>query len=214
MPLGLSRAAVIAPSARELDAFRVTFEQDHCIQVRGFMQAELLAWIRSHVRADRFVRRVHRDLVPPAVDDVMKDEALSAKLFMLLNASALFRTVEAITGCDPIGSYYPTVFRLDPDSGHGDAWHDDLDGNRLVAMSVNLGEAYEGGVLQLRDASTLRVLSEVHNDGPGDAVLFRISPALQHRVTPVTGTRARLTMTGWFLRTPKAGPDWPRRLGG
>ena len=130
---------------------------------------------------------------------------------MLLNDSTLFETVQSITGCDPIGSCYPVVFRLDPGTG-GDSWHDDVDGNRLVGLTVNIGGRYDGGVLQLRDRRTGHLLGAVANTGPGDAVMFRIARGVEHCVTPVTGMLPRLTMAGWFQREPKATRDWPRRL--
>jgi hypothetical protein len=66
-------------------------------------------------------------------------------------------------------------------------------------MSVNLSpEIYGGGTLQLRNAHTRRVLREVANTGPGDAILFQIAPDLQHPVTAVTGAVPKSAFAGWF----------------
>ena len=86
-------------------------------------------------------------------------------------------------------------------------------------MSVNLsGQPYGGGVFQLRRTADERLLGEVHNLGLGDAILFRLSPQLQHRVTDVTGEHPKTAFAGWFrpdtsyreaLRSlsPSAGPE-------
>ena len=96
-----------------------------------------------------------------------------------------------------------------PGAGHYDSWHTDASQARMVAMSVNLGtDPYRGGRLQIRDADTRRILHEVANVGDGDAVLFRISRQLAHRVTPVEGTVAKTALAGWF----RAEPDYQRLM--
>jgi predicted 2-oxoglutarate/Fe(II)-dependent dioxygenase YbiX len=73
-------------------------------------------------------------------------------------------------------------------------------------MSVNLTpEVYFGGTLQLRDPHSHRMLQEVANTGPRDAILFRIGSDLQHRVTPVNGTLPKSAYAGWFQSEKVAG---------
>jgi len=98
-----------------------------------------------------FVERVHGDLDPPAIDSVLADESLLVILATLLNDRRLFETVRAVTGCDPIACFHPVIYRFDPRPEHHDAWHGDNDGNRLVAMSINIGGPFDGGVLQFRE---------------------------------------------------------------
>jgi hypothetical protein len=75
---------------------------------------------------------------------------------------------------------------------------------RMVAMSLNLGtEPYDGGTLQIRNATTQALLAEVPNAGPGDAVLFRLSHELEHRVTEVRGSVAKTAWAGWFRARPE-----------
>jgi len=70
---------------------------------------------------------------------------------------------------------------------------------RLVAMSVNLStKSYQGGVLQIRKKKSHQVIAEIQNVGLGDAVLFRVSEELEHRVTSVQGGLAKVTFAGWF----------------
>ena len=69
----------------------------------------------------------------------------------------------------------------------------------VSAANVNLSaQAYDGGVFQLRRTADQRVLGEVHNVGLGDAVFFRLSDTLQHRVTDVIGHHSKTAFAGWF----------------
>ena len=54
----------------------------------------------------------------------------------------------------------------------------------------------------MRERDTRRVIFELANTGPGDAVLFRISEKLEHMVTAVEGDEPRTVFAGWFSRTP------------
>jgi hypothetical protein len=66
-------------------------------------------------------------------------------------------------------------------------------------MSVNLSlRGYEGGIFQLREWSSKRILAEIANTGWGDATLFRISAELEHQVTEVTGEQPKTAFAGWF----------------
>jgi len=72
---------------------------------------------------------------------------------------------------------------------HHDSWHDDTSGagaGRLAGFSLNLSrETYRGGTFQIREKARPDDVVEVENTGAGDAFLFRIAPAMQHRVLPV-----------------------------
>ena len=96
-----------------------------------------------------------------------------------------------------------------PVAEHYDNWHDDLAvRERLVTMSVNLGpDYYGGGVLQLRHTGADNILAEVHNTGLGDALLFRLAPGLEHRVTRIE-SGVKTALAGWFASgTPLAAAD-------
>jgi hypothetical protein len=71
-------------------------------------------------------------------------------------------------------------------------------------MSVNLGrQIYSGGVLQIRESESGRIVHEVANTGFGDAVVFRLSHGLKHRVTDVQGGVPREAFAGWFKSEPE-----------
>jgi len=66
-------------------------------------------------------------------------------------------------------------------------------------------------LLQIREARSKRILHEIANTGPGDAVLFRVDPGLEHRITPVTGSISKTALAGWFVSTrglASAGMKW------
>jgi hypothetical protein len=124
---------------------------------------------------------------------------------LLLNNSDLFRFVERVTGCEAIGSFSGRIYRYLPDEDHYDQWHDDLTDSRLVALSLNLSPmSYRDGVLEIREAKSKRIVQRIANTGYGDAILFAISDALQHRRTPVGGESPKTAFAGWF----KARPDF------
>jgi hypothetical protein len=86
---------------------------------------------------------------------------------------------------------------------HSDRWHSDFDGNRLVALTINLGrEPHHGARLQIADHRSLTVRVEVDNRPFGRAVLFELSDALRHRVTPIEPGPPRTVLAGWFQRQP------------
>ena len=90
---------------------------------------------------------------------------------------------------------------------HQLSWHNDIDikKERLVGLSMNLStEVFRGGAFELRDRWTTAPLAQVNNTGFGDALLFRISPDLQHRVTEVEDTVPKVACAGWFFATGKS----------
>lgn len=177
---------------------RAHFDTHHWVKVPGLLTPALLAQVQDGIRRATFVEVHHHGVTPPSVDVCMEPNATSAMLELLCNDADLFRAVEAMTGCAPLTRFNGFVYRLTPGTGHHHNWHNDLVQNRRVAMSINLEPApYEGGILQIRVRETGAVIEEVANVGPGDAILFRIDAALQHRATPVTaGTKT--AFAGWF----------------
>lgn len=206
MPLALARDRIVLPSAAEVAELRGAFERTHCVRIPGFLEPSTLAWVRSQVREECFVERRHPGFTQPLIDVYHRDDRLSAMLFTLLNDQRLFDAVHAITNCDTIGSFLPLIYRIDPARSHQNDWHGDNDGNRLIALSANIGGPFAGGALQIRDKATGQLTADVRNPGPGDALLFRIRPDLQHQVAPLEGTAPRLSLVGWFQRLPRARP--------
>lgn len=205
MPFQIARTHVSRPDPVELEQLRTAFAAQHCVKLPGVIEPAMLAWIRDRIATAPFVERVQTDVSEPCRDTQLSSADVVSTILAFVNDSTVFRSIRDLTGCDPIGCYWGRVFRLEPGSGQQYTWHDDVDGNRMLAMSVNVGgEPYEGGALQIRDAASGRPLFELTNTTPGDAVLMRIGPDIEHRVMPVTGAYPRTALAGWFQRVPSA----------
>jgi hypothetical protein len=66
---------------------------------------------------------------------------------------------------------------------------------------LDIWSIFRGGTFELRNRSTLALLAQVNNTGFGDALLFRISADLEHRVTEVVDTVPKTACAGWFRAT-------------
>jgi len=203
-----TRAGLCLPDARGEDALRATYAQRACVTLPRFLDAPLLAHLQARVARAAWRDLVH-DVGELATELALLDDRVPGILALLVQDPALVAFVQRITGCDAIGSFIGRVYRMDAGAGHHDVWHGDDDDNRMVALSVNLSpRVYDGGVLELRERGSLRLLQRVANTGPGDAILFRIDHALEHRVTDVAGAASKIAYAGWFQREPVV------RLGG
>jgi hypothetical protein len=179
---------------------RRAFEASHAIRLPRFFDAELLAMVRDTVRHASFSDREDEGL---AREQCMDQNSMLGMLFLILNDHRLFDAIRRISGCAPIGSFAGRVYLMRQGAGHYDRWHSDVDGARLIGMSVNLTEGeFKGGRFELREAGARDAAWSIANGGPGDAVLFRIADTLQHRVTEVEGDVPRVAFAGWFQSQP------------
>lgn len=209
MSLQVARAATIGrPDDAECRGLAAHFAAHHWVRLPGVLDPGLLADVQARVAKADFVERVHTSVSPPSIDLCMVPNAAVALLELAFNDPAVLRTIETITGCAPIARFGGFIYRLTPQSGHQHHWHNDLVEGRLVAMSVNLGPGvYDGGRLEFRDRASEAVLDRVSNTGPGDAVVFRIDAALQHRAMPVTAG-VKTAFAGWYFSSQ----PYPARL--
>jgi hypothetical protein len=186
----------------ELTALREQFDRDHVLRLPGFFGRDLLATMRTRLAGAEFSRRVENGV---EIELTLEEPAPLALAMLTLNDPALFTEIDRITGCGAIGCFSGRVHlrRASATGGHYYPWHNDVAQERLIGLSVNLSEEpFEGGILELREEASQRIVARVSNATPGDAVLFRISPDLEHHVTPVTTTAARVVLAGWFRRAP------------
>lgn len=198
VPVSVTQAGVTAGDARALDASRAAFSDRHAVHLPGLLAPTLLSAAQRALESADF---------SPVVGGFYAETRLGPgplwhHLLFLINDPAMFRLVEVMTGCDPIGCFMGRVYRRGAD-GHFDDWHDDAIQDRMIGMSINLGaESFDGGALRLRERASQRVVYDRANTVPGDAVVFRISEDLQHIVTPVEGQGSRTAFAGWFKRAP------------
>ncbi|MBI3589988.1 MAG: 2OG-Fe(II) oxygenase [Candidatus Melainabacteria bacterium] len=194
----------LTANEKDLNLLKKEFDKKHCIKLTNFLEKDLLGLIQLKIdECDDFFTVNY----PASNQDNpmcrLKDKNLECLLRFFVNDKKLFQVIEKVTGCCKIGSFTGRICRMSPGTGHRDAWHNDLVDNRMIAMSINLStKAYEGGILQLKDINIGKVVKEVANTGFGDAVIFRISPKLVHRLTEVTGKASRTFFAGWFRSKP------------
>ena len=200
----ITRAGIrttLSPS--DLAILRAEFETSHCVGLPRLFAPDVLAALLPRIACATFEDHVHSGIGPNR-ELLMTDRALTGVLQVIANARPLFDVVEAVSRCGRIGSFLGRVYRVVPGYDHYDAWHDDLGSGRLVAMSINLGlEPFEGGVLQIREQASRRILNEIANTGPGDAIVFQLSRSLEHRITEVQGSVSKTAFAGWFCAVPE-----------
>ena len=196
----LTRSGLASHRTSDIETLRAQFSDQQCVQLPRFLDPDLLARLQEQVDHAQFDDRVHDDI---GRELCMTSNAALSWLYFLANDPEVFRMVQQVTGCGPIGCFTGRVYRMLPGPGHYDSWHTDALEHRVVGMSVNLGRGiYTGGVFELRELRSQKLLSEVANTGPGDAILFRISRDLAHRVTPVAGIADKTAFAGWFRSEP------------
>ncbi len=192
--------SALSPAA--IEALRAEFAARHCVHLRGLLGRDILGSLLDRLERATFVERRHEG-IDSNLELWMPDPGLTGVLHVLVSSRVLLDLVEAVSGSPRLGSFQGRVYRVSPARGHHDAWHSDMIDGRLVAMSVNLSpEPFEGGVLQIRERDSHRLVHEVANTGPGDAIVFRLSHALQHRITEVEGRASKTAFAGWFRAEP------------
>ena len=184
----------------EVSALRAEFDRQHCVKIERLLSADTIAIIQRLIGEVPFVHRVHDRI---GTEYCLVDGRAVRLLFFLVNDPALLDVIRRVTGCRRIGCFTGRVYRMVPGEGDYDTWHSDNVQERLIGMSINLGDAYAGGVFQLRERGSKRMLRELPNVVPGDAILFRIDAELEHWITPMAGTTAKTAFAGWFRASPE-----------
>ena len=202
-----SGMAVVGSRAQR-EMLRRFFEKRRWVRLPSLLEPGLLRWVRETARGARFTADLHVDSKKHykiALEDRMARNAALIALQFLANTSYFFEEIRTITGCGKIGTFNGRVYRMSAERGHYDSWHDDIreDQGRMVAMSVNLSaRRYRGGALQIRCRKSQKIIAEIENPRAGDAVLFRLSDDLEHRLTPMRGGAPRTAFAGWFQKHP------------
>jgi len=193
---------VYSGSAEDLNTLRDQFEHQHFLRFSGLLAPSVMAFVQPKVHQAEFQERSHEG-IGENKELCMTSNTASAALLFLMNDKKLFQIVQAVTQCDQIGCFQGRVYRVNPGKEHHDSWHNDIGEHRLVGMSINLSkEPYSGGMLQIRDHASGKIVCEVPNAGSGDAVIFSLYHRLQQRITNVEGTTPKTAFAGWFRAQP------------
>jgi hypothetical protein len=170
------------------------------VRIPQLLDASLLEFLRRRLGQCRWKLNPHSD---PAgelgLDDVTEDPAALHLLYFVCNFPEFRALIHEVTGCGPLTVFRGRRYRKIAGGSHYNKWHSDNVDNRVVAMSIKLSRGlYDGGLLEMRKAGSAETLLKVANTELGDALLFRISDELEHRVTDVEGTEAKTAFAGWF----------------
>lgn len=205
MQLGRRGVRVDADDA-QLASLAADFAASHHVRLPQFFADDLLRLITRDLADENFVVAEHGTIARELT--LQQTRAVEA-LHFLMNSKPLFDVVARITGATSITHFSGRIYRMPPASSFYDSWHTDLGSDsqrRLAAISVNVGGTFDGGVLQIRDSTSQRIITEVGNRQHGDAILFRVDPALQHRLTPIEGVTSRTAYAGWFVHMAAPAP--------
>ncbi|MEO8327641.1 MAG: 2OG-Fe(II) oxygenase [Nitrospirota bacterium] len=192
MKSGLAGVANIEELAKQ-------FEQLHAIRLRRLLHPDLLELVSPRLEQCVWTTKDDGTIAREALPS---DPTPASVLNFAANTSEFLDLIRRVTSRPEIRVFGGRVYRMEPDVDHFDSWHADLGTNirdRLVGMSINLSrQDYRGGTFKLRDETSGEILWEQINTGLGDAIFFRISPALKHMVTPLSGTQSKTAFAGWF----------------
>ncbi len=182
----------------DLEALRAEFASLHCIRLPQLLSADIMRRISERMESENWIVKVYDGIA----QKLLLDDRLALQLLhFVCNTPDFLSVVEQITSCGTLKRFHGRVYRMRSSSDYYDNWHDDIDDDigRLIGMSINLGpRPYSGGVFQLRQNESEEVLRELPNVIASDAILFRISSELQHRVTPIQGAESKTAFAGWF----------------
>ena len=186
---------------QEIAGLRAEFSGVHCVQLPQLLAPSLLSFVQQRLEQGRWETKVYPDVGEEyALDDL---PALNL-LHFLANLPDFRDLMEEITGRTPLRGFEGRIYRMTAAAGHYDHWHDDTIGPRLVGMSLNLSpRPFRGGLFQLREYKSERMLAQIANTGQGSALIFRIAEHLQHRISDMEGDEPKTAFAGWFR------PDLP-----
>jgi hypothetical protein len=197
----LTRSGVVIDGSEEdFERLRLQYACQHYLILPNLVERELLDVVTCRVEAAPFRPFDHHGI---ALEQRMFDEDTLSILNFLVNMPEFLRTMEILLGIRRIGWFGGRVYRMTAVDGHYDSWHRDVGDRRLATLSLNLTrQTYGGGGLQMRCSDSDSILHEVHNIGFGDALVFRVSRKLAHRIMPIEGNVPKIAYAGWFRWGP------------
>ena len=185
---------------QRLKRLREHFDRCHYVRVPGILEPRLLEYARRELKDAPFFKVTYETV---GTELCMRENTLDGMFLFLLNDPYLFDLAEKITGCGRIRSFVGRMYRFIPGEGHHDSWHEDTMESRVLAVSINLSpEIYQGGILQIRNKKTGKIVSRVVNTGFGDSIFFRLADSLEHRLSEVKGKVPKTAFAGWFSSKP------------
>ena len=196
--VGAFRTALLASPG----AVAAEFSKHRAIACANAIEPNLLASLMRLCREGHFDSNEVKDLGHREVENPQR---AGRTLTHVLKRAELIGWIERATGCGPLETVEGRVVRSLANNHDQLLWHDDLDDPlRRLAITVNLSEhGYEGGLFELREKSTGKMLVAHHHLEPGTALIFDVGYDIEHRLLPVTSGGPRCVYTGWFYKGTK-----------
>lgn len=202
--LQITYDGIIEPTPDQLAELTRTFSDQHFVHLRGLIERSFLDQL-----VDRIEQVEFREDLTDNIGCVERcaDPRIDHGMQFMLNQEPILKTISSIVGKE-VHRWLGNTVRRTPGADHFSNWHNDttppveIEGDRyrrVVPLSLNLTRhRFEGGNLRMRTVPDEKEFADIENKEPGDALMFRIGPDLQHRVADVTGTVPRLVHVGWF----------------
>lgn len=186
-----------ADIAQPVAAFRATFAKTKSLYMPDFLAPDLLEVIRAKCNAATFKPIPTEGL---GAMEVEWPRRAGLALSLALSRPALMHWLSEATQCGPLARADGRIAQGRAGQHHHLDWHDDqIDPARRLAITINLTETdYEGGLFELRELASGKVLTMHRHIEIGGMLVFQVSPDLQHRIMPISGGGPRRVYTGWF----------------
>lgn len=172
------------------------FRDSHWVRLPQLLEPSILEFLQARLDNSQWETMSHGKI---GEEYITNDLPTTILLHFAMNRPKFLAAIEEITGCKGLRWFRGRVYRMIAEAGHHDNWHSDEDYSNEVGVSVNLSRnLFRGGLFMLREGDSKRILAQVANTGPGDALIFRISPKLHHRISDLEGSEPKTAFTGWF----------------
>ncbi|MFM7022556.1 MAG: 2OG-Fe(II) oxygenase [Flavobacteriales bacterium] len=182
----------------KIEQYRKEFSESKCIFIPDLIEKSFLKELLLKIDKASFYEKEEADEYKfGKVLFVPQNEPSVFILNLLLNDRKLFSMLEKITACRSIKDFVGRIHRSEGEQ-HGINWHGDNFNDRLLAITLGLGnDKYGGAEFQLREKGSEKLLGEFGQLEAGNAIIFQIAPHLEHRLAPIKKGR-RTVGVGWF----------------
>ena len=190
----------LAVDQAQIAKLRAEFREARWVRLPQLLEPSLLDFLLARLDSCRWESMSHGKI---GEEYITNDLPTTSLLHFVMNRPRFRAVIEEVTSCKGLQWFRGRVYRMVAEAGHHDRWHSDIAYSNEIGMSVNLSRnIFRGGLFMLREGDSKRVLASVANTGPGDALIFRISPDLNHRISDLEGIEPKTAFAGWFKISP------------
>ena len=188
----------------KIEKYKQEYAETGCVFLPGFLEKNTLQNLLNKIEKNTFQTRLEggEDNKFGKVLALPRENVTVFLFTAVLNDPGVFKSIRDITDCGPIGNFVGRIHRSNAGEDHEIGWHTDTSDNRLLAVTLSLGtDRYSGAKLEIRERVSKKMIREFGQLEAGDAVIFKIDPQLEHRLSVLESGR-RTVGVGWF-RSPE-----------